>query len=242
MKKYTCLIMDDEPLAREVLMSYVEQIDDLEVAKSCQNALEAFNFLQKNKVDIIFVDIKMPKISGLEFLKNFYSSSFPSIIFTTAYREYAVESYEWQALDYLLKPIEFARFLKAINRFFELKSNAPKVMLPPLESSFQEKHPYLFIKSDKKMVKVFMKDILYMESLKDYAKIVSHQEKIIGSNNLLYFENRLPGEDFIRIHKSFLVALDKVKAYGANVVEVEGKQLPLGRTYKNAFLKAMLDR
>lgn len=225
MKPLRCLIVEDEPLAIKVLENYVQRIEKLDLIGSCRNALDAFNFLQEESVDILFLDIQMPQMTGINFAKNLTAS--PRIIFTTAYRNYAVESYELDAVDYLVKPITFERFFKAVNKLFQ-KEETPA---PEISSSFQE--VFIYIKSDKKTFKVLLKDILYVESLKDSLVVHTlHQGELLTYQTISHIEKKLPPEKFLRIHRSFIIGLRHLNSFSAVYVHVAGKDLPIGRTYK----------
>lgn len=224
--KAKCLIIDDEPLAIKVLEKYIADIHDLELAGSCSNAMEALNFLIDHPVDLIFLDINMPKLSGMEFLETVKNP--PLVVITTAYREYAVESYDYEVVDYLVKPIEFPRFLRMMQKVFDrldIKSTSPA-------SNTENKIDHLFLKVNKKMVKVLLKDILYIESLKDYVMVRTTSDDLIVHHNLHSFTELLPEEEFMRIHRSYTVSLDKVRAIDGNQVEIGGKYLPIGRNYQ----------
>ena len=230
-----CLIVDDEPLAIEVLESFVERMDVLELVGSCTNAVSAFDMLKKNKVDVLFLDIQMPKLTGIEFLKILNPA--PKVIFTTAYRDYAVESYELNVIDYLLKPIAFDRFLMAMNKVMEEKEPAAHNQAVQIAD---QPDPYLFLKYDRKMVKVYLKDIAYIESLKDYVRVKTVEgNDIVSLQKISYLEKKLPSDCFLRIHKSYLVGLRKINAFTANTVEINGKEIPIGRSYKSAVMKVL---
>ena len=232
-----CLIVDDEPLAIEILESFVERVDSLELVSSCSNAVSAFDTLKKEKVDLLFLDIQMPKLTGIEFLKILNPS--PKVIFTTAYRDYAVESYELNVVDYLLKPIAFDRFLMAINKVVESEGHS-SLIANQESDNLMDSNPYLFLKADRKMVKVHLNDITYIESLKDYirVKLVGGKE-VISLQKIGYMEKKLPAECFLRIHKSFIISVNKIEAYNASTVEVGGLALPLGRSYKSEVMKVL---
>ncbi|MEM8895272.1 MAG: LytTR family DNA-binding domain-containing protein, partial [Bacteroidota bacterium] len=221
-----CIVIDDEPLAVEVLESYIARIDHLELAGTFNNAIKAFEFLQQNAVDLIFLDIQMPRLTGLEFAKTLTHP--PKIIFTTAYREFALEGFELEAIDYLLKPIAFDRFLKAIGK---LVPEAPSTPEPVVK--FSDDDPFIYFKVDKKMVKIRLGDILYIESLKDYVKVVTSEKEIITHQQISYMEHKLPENQFIRVHRSFIVAIDKVEAFSATDIEMGKHHIPIGRNYKN---------
>ncbi len=227
-----CIIVDDEPLALEVLEAYIERIEGLELVAKCENAVKAFDALKKLQVDLIFLDIQMPKLTGIDFLKVLNPA--PKVIFTTAYREYALESYELNVVDYLLKPIAFNRFMMAVNKAMdgtvEYEESAEEASL------LKNDHPYIFLKADRKMVKVYLKDILYIESLKDYVRIKTPEKEIVSLQKISYLEQKLPEDLFMRIHRSFIVPIKKIEAFSNHAVEVGGKELPIGRNYKNQVL------
>jgi DNA-binding LytR/AlgR family response regulator len=227
--KINCLIIDDEPLALEVLESYIEKLDDLHLVGKCNNALSALEILRRDQVDLLFLDIQMPKLTGIEFLKNLANP--PQVIFTTAYRDYALEGYELNVLDYLLKPYSFERFFKAVSKYqHHSHSNGSEnhENLDPLEE--------IYLKSDKKMVKVRLEDIIYVESLKDYIRVKTKDQEVISHQKISYMEERLPEQQFLRVHRSFIIALDKIDAFSATVVELSGNTIPIGRNYKNHTL------
>lgn len=228
-----CLIVDDEPLAIEVLESYVERIPSLEKVASCNNAVDAFDVLKRERIDLLFLDIQMPKLTGIDFLKVLNPA--PKVIFTTAYRDYAVESYELNVLDYLLKPIAFDRFLMAINKAVE-SDNSPQVT----KEQDGDNDPHMFLKADRKMVKVYLKDITYIESLKDYVRVKKQDgTEIVSLQKISYLEQKLPSDCFMRIHKSYIISLHKINSYSASALEVGGKEIPIGRSYKSEVMKVI---
>lgn len=235
-----CLIVDDEPLALDVLEAYIERLDDLELVARLDNAVEAFNFLQKEEVDLLFLDIQMPKLTGIDLLKNI--SDPPQVIFTTAYRDYALQGYELNVVDYLLKPISFDRFLKAVNKVIQHQEKGEEVTGEGGTESgdginYQEAHIYL--KSDKKMVKVPLKEILYIESLKDYIRVFTPEKNVTAYQRISYMEEKLPSEKFVRIHRSFIINIDQIEAYSTSIVEVAGKEIPIGRNYRQDVLEVL---
>jgi DNA-binding LytR/AlgR family response regulator len=237
-----CVIVDDEPLALDVLEAYIERLDNLELVARLDNGIEAFNLLNKESVDLLFLDIQMPRLSGIELLKNLNEP--PKVVFTTAYRDYALQGYELDVVDYLLKPISFDRFLKAVNKVYRLLqedqteerivqvSNAPETT-----PSYQD--AFIYLKADKKMVKIQLKDILYIESLKDYIRVKTPTKSVTSYQRISYMEEKLPPEMFIRIHRSFIVAKDKVDAFSPPFVEIGDISLPIGRNYRNEVLKTL---
>lgn len=232
--KINYLIVDDEPVAREILESYAAKIPQLNLVKSCQNAAEALDLINTKNIDLLLLDINMPNISGLQLAKA--TSSKTAIIFTTAYREYALDGFDLQAVDYLLKPISFERFLKAINKYFEL---TPKNTISNDNSNDLSKNDFIFIRSDRKMVKLNFDTILYIESLSDYVKIFTKDSMFITRETITNIESKLPHEKFLRIHRSYLVALDKINSYTKEHLEINNKALPLSRTYKASVLNIL---
>jgi DNA-binding LytR/AlgR family response regulator len=228
-----CIIVDDEPLAIEIMESYVGKVEQLKLAGTFRNAVSAFTFLQQNSVDLIFLDIQMPKLSGIDFLKTLKNP--PKVIFTTAFRDYAIEGFELEVADYLLKPIPFERFLKA----------AAKVLHKPVgetTSTALKTEPtdeYVYFKVDKKMIKTRMNDILFIESVKDYVKIRTDEKEIVTQQKISYLEESLPKERFVRIHRSFIVNRDKIDAYSATDIEIGKHHIPIGRNYKNDVLRTL---
>jgi len=226
-----CIIVDDEPLAIEILESYVDRMDGLTRVGSFRNAIAAFTFLQQNQVDLMFLDIQMPKLSGIDFLKTL--KKHPKVIITTAFRDYAIESFELEVTDYLLKPIPFERFLKAVAKVLPLHEEPIKAVAPPPSENF------LFFKVDKKMVKTKMNDVLYIESIKDYVKVKTEEREIITQQKISYLEESLPKNRFLRIHRSFIVNLERIDAYSATDVELGKHQIPIGRNYKNDVMRIL---
>lgn len=227
-----CLIVDDEPLACEILESYVSRIDSLDLVGTHNNAISAFEFLRKAPVDLVFLDIQMPRLTGIEFIKALNPP--PKVIFTTAYREYAVESYELNVVDYLLKPIAFNRFLMAINKVTESENPHPS------ESAEEDDNPYLYVKADRKMVKVFLRSISRIESLKDYIRIKTDDGKeVITLQKIGYIEQKLPEDCFLRIHRSYIVPISKIDAFNTTHVEIGDQKVPIGRNYKSEVMKRL---
>ncbi|TDO23276.1 LytR/AlgR family response regulator transcription factor [Pedobacter duraquae] len=233
---YNVLIVDDEPPAREVLKRYVQKMPTLRLAGECGNGLEVIPFLHNNPVDIIFLDIRMPQLTGLELVSTLIDP--PKIIFTTAYAEHALESYDLRATDYLLKPIHFDRFVKAVNKAIPIVSTA----LNNAVSANIEHKPadnFLYFRSDRKMVKVMINDILYIESLKDYVKIITISGQVITKYAMAALEATLPAPDFLRIHRSFIVAGEKIQSYTLSHVQIAGYEIPIGKFYQREVIKAL---
>jgi len=226
-----CIIVDDEPLAIEILESYVARIEELELTGTFRNAIAAFTFVQQNPVDLIFLDIEMPKLSGIDFLKTLKHS--PKVIITTAYRDYAIEGFELEVVDYLLKPIPFERFLKSVGKVLSSRPETTMLPTPVAQDSF------IYFKVDKKMVKTRIADILYIESIKDYVKVRTTEKEIITQQKISYLDESLPRAQFLRIHRSFIVNTDHIDAYTATDVEISTFKVPIGRNYKNDVMKAL---
>ncbi|WP_276485425.1 LytR/AlgR family response regulator transcription factor [Paraflavitalea pollutisoli] len=235
-----CLIVDDEPLAGDVVEQYIRQLDTLSLEGRCNNALEAFHFLQQHKVDIMLLDIQMPRLTGIDLLRSLPKR--PAVIITTAYRDYAVEGFELEVIHYLVKPIPFNRFLAAIHKYYQLPAiptghgtpTAPPASgtLPALITGTGPAlapDPFIYLKADKKMVKVLLKDILYMESLRDYVRVKTADKDIITYQRITYLEEKLPDELFLRNHRSYIIAIDKIRAFTAATIEIGTEELPIGR-------------
>lgn len=232
--KLKCIIIDDEPLAIEVIESYVARIESLELVGKFRNAIKAFDYLQSGEtVDLIFLDIQMPKLTGLEFLKTLQHA--PKVIFTTAYREYALEGFELEALDYLLKPISFERFMKAVSKALGQTSTSSE----PEVSLSADGDDFIFFKCDKKMIRVSLKEILYIESVKDYVKIKTSDKEVVTHQKISVLETKLPAAHFIRIHRSFIVNIPKIESYSASEVELNKESIPVGRNYKTDVMERL---
>ena len=224
MGQVKCLIIDDEPLAQDVIENYLESFSFIRLIAKCDNALIALEWIKKQKIDLIFLDVSMPFLSGIDFIRTLRNP--PAIILTTAHKEFAVESYELNVLDYLLKPISFDRFLKAINK---LNIDTSEIIKPGIIDT--QNDSFIYVKSEKKNVKILLKDILFIESLKDYIKIHTLDKTIMTQVPISAIEQRLP-DNFLRIHRSFIVAKDKITAYTQHDLEIGKFQIPIGRNYK----------
>ena len=228
-----CLIIDDEPLAVNVIKNYLSKISDTELVNTFNNAVDGLNYLNNNKVDLIFLDINMPLLDGLSFIKSLETK--PHIIITTAHVEFAVESFELDVLDYLVKPIAFPRFLKAINKVIKIVNHRTSNI------TTQEK-PYIFIKVDKKKLKkIYIDELLVIESLKDYLKISTQTDRYIIHQTLSSFTDQLPPDNFIRIHRSYTIAIDKVDTIEGNSLEIGGIRYTIGRTYIDTVKQRILN-
>ncbi|MVM30863.1 response regulator [Spirosoma sp. HMF4905] len=238
MSSIRCLLVDDEPPALAVIESHINMIDGLEIVGRCHNAIQAFGVLQTTPVDLMFLDIKMPKLLGTDFVRSLRQP--PKIIFTTAYRDYALDGFELDVVDYLLKPISFERFLRAVSKVMRSENsllNAGQTEALPNQSVEKQsvapaENTFLYFRADRKMVKVFIHDILYVESLKDYVKIITTSAKpLVVKQSISSLEEMLPEVGFLRIHRSFVVAVDKITAYTPSYVDIAGQELPIGRLY-----------
>ncbi|AIM61146.1 MULTISPECIES: LytR/AlgR family response regulator transcription factor [Cellulophaga] len=236
--KLRTIIVDDEPLAINVLKNYVSQIQELELVETFSNAVAATTFVQNNEIDIIFLDINMPILDGLDFLKSL--QSMPMVVMTTAHEEYALTSYELQAIDYLVKPIPFPRFLQAVQRIIKLKQgNTTKTTT----TNTVAENPSIFIKVDKKKLqKIVLDDIMVIESLKDYIRIKTKSDKYIIHRTLSSFTDELPSDKFIRIHRSYTISISKVDTIEGNSLEIGGIRYTIGRSYINDVKETLLGR
>ena len=233
MLKIKCIIIDDEPLAIQIIEKYLLEFQNFELIASFRNPLNALTVLEEHAIDVIFLDINMPKMNGLEFVRNLGSK--PNIIITTAYREYAVDSFTLNVLDYLVKPIPFNRFLKSINKITQ------QVHLQKGKMDVQGSNDsHIFLKVDKKLVKINFVDIFYIESLKDYIKIFTAVGDYLVHKSLTGITEELPSSNFIRIHRSYTIAIDKVKSIEGNLVEISSKRIPIGRKYVNHAKRIIL--
>lgn len=227
--KTRCVIVDDEPPARALLASYISRLDNFEVAVEFGNALETFNYLQKNSVDLLFLDIEMPTMTGIELIKSLHHP--PRVILTTAFREYASDGFDLDVLDYLVKPISFERFMKAIGKYHQY---LPKTQSETVHHDAFDQ-AYFFLKVNREQVKIHLKNILFIESIKDYIKIVTGEKTFIAYERLSNMEEKLPEGRFLRIHKSYIISLEKIKAVRHDNIRIGDFDLPLGRVYKRKF-------
>jgi DNA-binding LytR/AlgR family response regulator len=225
----TYIIIDDEPLAHEIIEEFGSMLPHLELKKKCYNALEAMQFLNKESVDLMFLDLNMPKLTGFAFLKTLTNP--PKVIVTTAYKEYALEGYELNISDYLLKPFSFERFVKAINKAIGSQLQKPNT------TDTSSGTIRFFVKGDKKYHQIKSEEILSIEAYGNYTKIYFPEEYIISHESISYYENILPTSQFLRVHKSFIIAIDKIKHIEGNIIWVSSYKIPIGRTYKSAVNK-----
>lgn len=230
------MIVDDEPLARDLMRGHIEKLENFEIVADCNNAMKALSVLREKHVDLVFMDIQMPQITGLEFLKTLKHP--PKIIITTAYREYALEGFELDVVDYLLKPITFERFLKSVNKYYQISQDQVQVV-PNVTSEKVMEESFIYVKENKKVIKLYLSEIRYIEGLSEYVQIYTDKRKIITKTSMTLMEEKLPTENFLRIHKSYIVPINKIEAFTANTIEIQGKELPIGRNFKNAVLNSL---
>jgi DNA-binding LytR/AlgR family response regulator len=249
-QKLNCLIVDDEPLAQDVLANHISKVGQLHLVQKSNNAIEAFEAIHKNNIDLLFLDINMPVMSGLSFLRSLKDP--PAVILTTAYTEYAMEGYDLDVIDYLLKPIPFDRFLKAVNKAIaKLQLNGKQIQYipedytphlnPAIQSPAAADKQYFFIKADGKLVKVNYADIKFIEGMKDYLKIHTATGMIVTHYTMKAMEEQLPSDKFMRVHKSYIIALNAIKAIEGNIIflDKEKTEVPLGNSFKEALLSVV---
>ena len=231
MTTYKCLLIDDEPPAIELLENYIGMVDQLEIAGTSHSAVKAFSLLQKQPVDLLFLDIQMPVLNGIDFLKTLQHP--PAVILTTAYREYALDGYDLDIIDYLLKPIAFDRFLKAVDRFRTRATTIPAIATKPTDDE------YILLNVNKTHHKILLKDILYIESLKDYVRVHTVKEGLVVKGNIGSMMKRLPADAFVRVHRSFAIALAHVEAYNQSELKVNGRGLPIGVRFREGLMERL---
>ena len=225
--KLICVVVDDEPMAREIMATYIAKTPNLELIKSFKNASEAILFMQENSADVYFLDINMPEITGLSLAKIINNKS--KIIFTTAYRDYAIDGFNLNVVDYLLKPIAFDRFLEAVQKV-TINKNQNDVA-----------NNFMFVRADRKMVKIDFNEILYLESLSDYVKIVTSNKTIVTRETISNLEEKLPSKQFMRVHRSFVVSIQNIGSYTNEFVEIDKKAIPISRSYKESVLQKLAE-
>jgi DNA-binding LytR/AlgR family response regulator len=237
-KRIVCVAVDDEPPALAVLQEYIKTLPGLELAGLCKNAVEALTTLQERHIDLLFLDIQMPQLLGTDFIRTLKNP--PKVIFTTAYRKFAVEGFELNAVDYLLKPISFERFLRAVNKVMDTQFTAAELPGSENQKSIVDQH--LYLRAQRRMTKIPFDEILYVESLKDYVKVVSQTTNIISKLSISALEETLPKNRFVRVHRSFIVALDKVTSYSSDMVEIGKTRFPISRMYRHEVAQLMSQR
>lgn len=227
--KKKCLIVDDEPIARQILEQHIEKVEALTLIGKCSNAIDAMNLLHKQEVGLMFLDIKMPSMTGLELLKSLQKP--PKVILTTAFSEFGVESYEYGVIDYLLKPISFDRFLKAVNKVLMLKDEEQQ-----LQKEVVPNRDFIFFKADKKIYKYYLKDILFIEGSGNYVKVHSEKKRpLLVLDKLSELLNKLPNKQFCRVHKSYIVNMQKINQVEGNRILFKDSKVPISATYKEDF-------
>lgn len=229
-KPIACLIVDDEPIARDIIATHLSKITNLNIVDSCSNASEAFNVISNKTIDLVFLDINMPQISGIAFAKSINSDI--KIIFTTAYRDYAVEGFELKAVDYLLKPISFDRLQKAVSTYFEIHSKQSQNQNQAIDTS-----NFIFVRSNRKMIKIDFESIIYIESYSDYLKIHTSDQTIVTRETITAIEAKLPKSQFLRIHRSYIIALHHIESFTNEQIVLNARSLPISRSFKNQVLQ-----
>jgi len=236
-KKIICLAVDDEPPALEVLKKYIQAVQHLELAGTCADAIEALTFLQNQPVDLLFLDIQTPQLLGTDLIRTLKNP--PKVIFTTAFRKFAVEGFELDAVDYLLKPISFERFLKAVNKVMDISIKPFESHANGNEINYKQADAFINLRADRKNLKILLDDILYIESLKDYIKVVTVNKTIVTKQPISSIEEILPKQQFIRIHRSFIVSINKIESFTHEIIGIGKQELPISRMYKLEVTRAL---
>lgn len=233
-----CLVVDDEPLALDILEDYISKVPFLSLVKTTTSAIEGLSLVQNDAIDLVFLDVQMPELTGIQFLKIINGKC--DVILTTAYSQYALDGYELDVVDYLLKPIAFDRFYKAAQKALQ---NSNHAQLPSSESKISHKtHDFIFVKTEHKIQKIYLDDILFIEGLKDYISIFTKTERIITLQNMKKMEESLPSKSFIRVHKSYIIALSKIESIERSRIQIGEKIIPIGDTYRDYFFKQIEDK
>ncbi len=233
-----CLVVDDEPLALDILEDYISKVPFLTLIKTTTSAIEGLSLVQSDAIDLVFLDVQMPELTGIQFLKIINGKC--DVILTTAYSQYALDGYELDVVDYLLKPIAFDRFYKAAQKV--LQSNGNGQSSPSEQPASQSSHDFIFVKTEHKIQKIYLDDILYIEGLKDYISIFTKSERIITLQNMKKMEESLPAKSFIRVHKSYIVAIGKIESIERSRIQIGEKIIPIGDTYREYFFKQIEDK
>jgi DNA-binding LytR/AlgR family response regulator len=232
--KTRCLIVDDEPLARELIRGHIRKLENFEIVAECDNAMKAMDVLRNHSVDLMFLDIKMPQMTGIDFLKTLKRP--PKVIITTAFSQYALDGFELDVVDYLMKPVTFERFFKSVNKYFQ-SGNSGNIELEggagPAEDAF------IYVKENKKVIKIYLHEIEFIEGLNEYIRIHTDNRRVVVKSSLQSIENKLPEEHFIRIHKSYIISIPRIRAFDATTIELENSKLRIGRNYKNQVFSAL---
>jgi two-component system LytT family response regulator len=236
-KTIKCIVVDDEPLAREILGRFIARVPSLLLVAECDNAIRAMTVIRQQEVDLAFVDVQMPEILGTEMIRILRQP--PRIILTTAYPDYALEGYDLDIVDYLLKPIQFERFLKAIDKAALQIGLTPQTAAPAAERQEDRNEAYLYFRTDRKMVKVMLDDIVYIEGMKNYVKIITGKTTIITKNSMAAVEAMLPESAFIRTHRSYIVSKSKIKSFTGELIDVGPVEIPIGKLFKNQVMRSL---
>ena len=232
--KTRCLIVDDEPLARELIRGHVLKLENFEIVAECDNAMKAMEALRNHNVDLMFLDIKMPQMTGIDFLKTLRRP--PKVIITTAFSQYALDGFELDVVDYLMKPVTFERFFKSVNKYFQ-SGNSESVEVDGGKGTTED--AFIYVKENKKVIKIYMKEIHFIEGLNEYIRIHTDNRRVVVKSSLQGIESKLPQEQFIRIHKSYIVSIPRIRAFNATTIELENAKLRIGRNYKNQVFSAL---
>ena len=232
--KTRCLIVDDEPLARELIRGHILKLENCEIVAECDNAMKAMEALRNHTVDLMFLDIKMPQMTGIDFLKTLRRP--PKVIITTAFSQYALDGFELDVVDYLMKPVTFERFFKSVNKYFQ-SGNSETVEVDGGNSTTED--AFIYVKENKKVIKIYMKEIHFIEGLNEYIRIHTDNRRVVVKSSLMGIESKLPQDQFIRIHKSYIVSIPRIRAFNATTIELENAKLRIGRNYKNQVFKAL---
>jgi len=232
--KTRCVIVDDEPLARELIRGHIQKLENFEIVQECDNAMKAMEALRNNTIDLMFLDIKMPQISGIEFLKTLKHP--PKVIITTAFSQYALDGFELDVVDYLMKPITFERFFKAVNKYF---TSASQQGVALENGNGFDDNAFIYVKENKKVIKIYLKEIHFIEGLNEYIRIHTDNRRVVVKSSLQAIEKKLPQELFIRIHKSYIVSIPRIRAFNSTTIELENAKLRIGRNFKNQVFSAL---
>lgn len=230
-----CFVLDDEPLATDLMQDYISRLPDLDLIGVCNSPSQGLQMLQQAQADVVFLDIQMPRLTGFDLLRPLGYR--PKVIFTTAFREYALDSYEFDVVDFLVKPISFERFLQSVGKIYRFTPSPGGQ--PDLPQTVAATREYQYFKVDKEMVKLYLDEILWIESLKDYVKLHTKSGTLVSYLRISYLEEKLPPDRFIRIHKSFIISLDHIQAISANYIRINNEEIPIGRIYKTSLDKVL---
>ncbi len=233
--KTKCIIVDDEPLARNVIKAHLKSFEDIEIVAECENAIDAEKAIRDNKVNLVFLDIEMPKITGFDLINSIKSDA--KIIITTAYRNYAVKGYEYDIVDYLLKPISFDRFYRAINKYYKFAKASPIEVLE--DASPSKNNTFIYLNSDKTIHKIYLIDILFVESFREYIKIHTSTKTVMTKLPISKIEEKLRENNFVRVHKSYIVSINKIEAFNSRTITINENEIPIGRTYKERVMQEL---